>query len=119
MYCAYLRKSRADRDAELRWEGETLKRHRELITEYADRLNIKIEKFYCEVVSGETIEARPVMQELLADVEGGMWEGVFVNQQYHPQGIAGKCIVWKKEPNRKGNLYNANFELNIFPRIPS
>lgn len=33
------------------------------------------------------------MQELLADVEGGMWEGVFVNQQYHPQGIAGKCIV--------------------------
>ncbi len=78
MNCAYLRKSRADRDAELRGEGETLKRHRELITEYADSLNIKIEKFYCEVVSGETIEARPVMQELLADVEAGMWEGVFV-----------------------------------------
>lgn len=78
MYCAYLRKSRADRDAELRGEGETLKRHRELITEYANRLNITIEKFYCEVVSGETIAARPVMQELLADVEEGLWEGVFV-----------------------------------------
>ena len=78
MNCAYLRKSRADRDAELRGESETLKRHRELITEYADRLNIKIEKFYCEVVSSETIETRPVMQELLADVETGMWEGVFV-----------------------------------------
>ena len=78
MYCAYLRKSRADRDAELRGEGETLKRHRELITEYANRLNITIEKFYCEVVSGETIAARPVMQELLSDVEEGMWEGVFV-----------------------------------------
>lgn len=78
MYCAYLRKSRADRDAELRGEGETLQRHRELITELASRLHITIDKFYCEVVSGETIAARPVMQELLNDVEAGMWEGVFV-----------------------------------------
>lgn len=78
MYCAYLRKSRADRDAELRGEGETLARHREMLTDLSVKLHNPIEKFYQEVVSGDTIDARPVMQELLADVEQGMWEGVYV-----------------------------------------
>ena len=63
-YCAYLRKSRADRDAELRGEEDTLKRHRELLTQYAERNHIRIARFYCEVVSGDTIDGRPVMQEL-------------------------------------------------------
>lgn len=78
MYCAYLRKSRADRDAELRGEGETLARHREMLTALSLKLNQPIERFYQEVVSGDTIDARPVMQELLADVEQGMWDGVYV-----------------------------------------
>lgn len=77
-YCAYLRKSRADRDAELSGAGDTLKRHREMLNAYAQSRQIQISRFYCEVVSGDTIDGRPVMQELLSDVEGGKWDGVLV-----------------------------------------
>lgn len=77
-YCAYLRKSRADKDAELRGEEETLKRHHRILTEYAEKNGIVISRFYKEVVSGDTIEDRPVMQELLKDVESGKWNGVLV-----------------------------------------
>lgn len=77
-YCMYLRKSRADLEAEARGEGETLKRHEKILLELAKKLNLNVTKIYREIVSGETIAARPVMQELLADVEKGMWEGVLV-----------------------------------------
>ena len=77
-YCAYLRKSRADHDAELHGEEETLARHKRILTELSERMQKPISKFYSEVVSGETISARPVMQELLSDVEAGIWAGVFV-----------------------------------------
>ena len=33
---------------------------------------------YREIVSGETIAARPVMQKLLSDVGAGKWKGIFV-----------------------------------------
>lgn len=77
-YCAYLRKSRADRDAEMRGEEETLARHKRILTELSEKLQEPISKFYSEIVSGETISDRPVMQQLLADVESGMWTGVYV-----------------------------------------
>ncbi len=77
-YCAYLRKSRADRDAELRGEGDTLARHKRLLAELSAKMKLPIRKFYAEVVSGDTIADRPVMQELLRDVEAGLWAGVFV-----------------------------------------
>lgn len=76
-YCAYLRKSRADRDAELRGE-DVLARHRTMLIELSQRIGKPITKFYEEVVSGDTIQDRPVMQELLNDVEQDMWAGVFV-----------------------------------------
>ncbi len=78
LYCLYLRKSRADLEAENRGEGETLERHRKLLLELAKKMNINITKIYSEIVSGETIASRPVMQELLKDVESGMWNGVLV-----------------------------------------
>lgn len=78
MYCMYLRKSRADLEAEARGEGETLRRHKEILLELAKRMKIIISKIYEEVVSGETIVSRPVMQQLLTDVESGMWDGVLV-----------------------------------------
>lgn len=78
MYCAYLRKSRADRDAEARGEGETLARHKTLLLDTAARMKLTIKQFYSEVVSGESIDNRPEMKKLLQDVETGMWEGVFV-----------------------------------------
>ncbi len=77
-YCAYLRKSRADRDAELRGEEETLARHKRILTELSEKMQKPISRFYSEVVSGDTISDRPVMRELLSDVESGVWKGVFV-----------------------------------------
>lgn len=80
MYCMYLRKSRADIEAEARGETETLARHESMLWELAKRLNLYVPKnaIYREVVSGETIASRPVMQKLLTDVEQGKWEGVLV-----------------------------------------
>lgn len=77
-YCAYLRKSRKDLEAEARGEGETLARHEHILLDLAHRLNISLEEIYKEVVSGETIAARPVMQRLLREVEKGVWTGVLV-----------------------------------------
>lgn len=77
-YCMYLRKSRADAEAEARGEGETLARHEKMLLELARRLKINITQIYKEIVSGETIAARPVMQQLLSEVENGLWDGVFV-----------------------------------------
>lgn len=77
-YCIYLRKSRADIEAETHGEGETLARHEKILLELAKKMKLNITKIYKEVVSGETIAARPVMQELLSDVEAEMWEGVLV-----------------------------------------
>lgn len=77
-YAAYLRKSRKDMEAESHGEGETLARHEKRLKDYANSIGIKINKFYREVVSGETISSRPVMQQLLTDVENGLWTGVLV-----------------------------------------
>ena len=77
-YCIYLRKSRADTEAEMRGEGETLARHEKTLTELAKRMKLKISKIYREIVSGETIAARPEMQKLLTDVSEKMWDGVIV-----------------------------------------
>lgn len=77
-YAMYLRKSRVDVEAELRGEGETLARHENRLLELAGKLGIVIKKIYKEIVSGESIQDRPKVQELLSDVEAGMWDGVLV-----------------------------------------
>ena len=77
-YCIYLRKSRADAEAEARGEGETLARHRAALVSLAERMGLPVSKTYREIVSGETIAARPVMRRLLSEVEGGLWDGVLV-----------------------------------------
>ena len=40
-YCMYLRKSRADAEAEARGEGETLSRHRNMLMELAKKQELK------------------------------------------------------------------------------
>ena len=77
-YCLYVRKSRADAEAEARGEGETLTRHINTLLELAKRRHFDITQIYREIVSGETIAARPVMQQLLSEVEQGVWDGVLV-----------------------------------------
>ncbi|MEA4955253.1 MAG: recombinase family protein [Pseudoflavonifractor sp.] len=75
-YCMYLRKSRLDMEAEARGEGDTLARHRRALFDLAKQMGIVITQIYQEVVSGETIDARPEVQKLLTDVESGRWKGV-------------------------------------------
>lgn len=77
-YAIYLRKSRTDMEAEKYGDGETLSRHRKILLELARQRNLPITKIYEEVVSGETISARPQMQALLQDVESGKFKGVLV-----------------------------------------
>lgn len=77
-YSIYARKSRADVEAEARGEGETLARHIDLLLDLAKRRHLNVTHIYKEVVSGETISARPEMQKLLDDVEDGKWKGVLV-----------------------------------------
>lgn len=77
-YLIYLRKSRADIEAESRGEGETLARHERILLDLAKRQRLRIGAIYKEIVSGETIAARPEMQKLLSEVEQGIWTGVIV-----------------------------------------
>jgi len=77
-YCMYLRKSRADVEAEARGEGETLTRHQNMLMELSKKQKLNVVKVYKEIVSGDSIAARPQMQALLADVTEGKYAGVLV-----------------------------------------
>lgn len=69
----YLRKSRAE-------EGEdtevVLARHKAQLTTYATTHVVNVVKLYEEVVSGDSLFARPRMMELLHDIENGLYTGV-------------------------------------------
>lgn len=77
-YAIYLRKSRADLEAEKYGEGETLARHKKILTDLAARKGLYIEKIYQEIVSGETIEARPEIQALINDCYAGKYRGIII-----------------------------------------
>lgn len=77
-YCIYLRKSRADAEAEARGEGETLARHEKTLLDLAKRQGLTIVKIYREIVSGDSIAARPQMQHLLHDIADSKYTGVLV-----------------------------------------
>lgn len=77
-YAMYLRKSRFDRDyAELSIE-ETLKRHKAILDKVASDRGYYIAQIFYEVVSGESIAARPEIQKLLEEVGAGIYSGVLV-----------------------------------------
>ncbi len=77
-YVKYLRKSRFDRDyAEMSME-ETLKRHEAILDKLAKDRGYFVSKTYYEVVSGESIAARPEIQKLLDEVSAGIYAGVLV-----------------------------------------
>lgn len=58
--------------------GETLARHEKALLELAKRERLNITQIHREIVSGDTIAARPVMQQLLQEVQAGQWAGVLV-----------------------------------------
>lgn len=129
MYAIYLRKSRADAEAEARGEGETLARHQSILLDLAKRKNLDIGAIYKELVSGETIAARPEIQKLLEEVSNGKWEGVICMEVERlargdtiDQGIvaqAFKCsntlIVTPMKTYNPSNEYDEEyFEFNLF-----
>ena len=79
-YAIYLRKSRADLEAEAHGEGDTLARHEHILMELAKSRALPIGAIYREIVSGERIANRPMMQQLLSEVEEGRWKGVLVTE---------------------------------------
>ena len=77
-YSAYIRKSRKDIEAEQQGAGETLARHRRVLMDLARRNGHAIDHIYEEIVSGDSIAERAMMQQLLTDVQAGKWTGVYV-----------------------------------------
>lgn len=74
----YLRKSRADLEAEARGEGETLNKHKKALLHLAKTQNLNIIKIRQEIVSGESLIHRPEMLTLLQEVESGLYDAVLV-----------------------------------------
>lgn len=72
----YLRKSRQDLELEQAGAEDTLARHRRILLDLARRMNLTVIRIYEEVVSGDTIEARPEMRKLLSAVEDGAYDAV-------------------------------------------
>lgn len=73
----YLRKSQSDQPDES--TEEVLAKHRRMLTELAANMGVRISDIdiYEEVVSGESLYARPEMLRLLEQVEAGAYDGVF------------------------------------------
>ena len=74
----YLRKSRADMELEAKGEMETLARHEKILLSIAKKQKLTVLDIYKELVSGDSISSRPLMQKLIEEVETGKWEGVLV-----------------------------------------
>ncbi|MCM3735561.1 recombinase family protein [Bacillus cytotoxicus] len=72
----YLRKSRADLEAEARGEGETLAKHRTALLKVAKEKNLNIVAVHEEIVSGESLVHRPEMLKLLQEVEDKKYDAV-------------------------------------------
>lgn len=78
-YAIYLRKSRKDIEAEKLGEGETLARHKKILTELAARQGLYVGEIYQEIVSGaDRIEDRPEIQRLISDCYAGKWAGILI-----------------------------------------
>lgn len=111
----YLRKSRAE---ELNDSiDETLKRHKETLLEFSEKNHLNIKRIYEEVVSGESLYARPQMLKLLSDVEKGSYDGILCMDidrlgrgAMSDQGIILETL---KNANTKIITPNKTYDLNI------
>lgn len=77
-YVMYLRKSRKDDEYGAASNEEVLARHEQLLNDTAKRNKIIVSAIYREVRSGDSISARPMMQQLLSELADGKWDGVLV-----------------------------------------
>ena len=74
----YLRKSRKDDEYSVASNEDVLARHELLLRDTAKRNKIIVSEIYREVRSGDSISARPMMQQLLSELADGRWDGVLV-----------------------------------------
>jgi len=115
-YIIYLRKSRADNPAET--VEEVLAKHEEMLQEMAMRdLGGRIPEhcIYREVVSGETIEERPAMMEVLSLIENPAVKAVLVVE---PQRLSrgdledcGKVVNSFRYSNTEVMTLNMSYDL--------
>ena len=75
-YLMYLRKSRMDTDYENVSVAETLSRHRTILENFCKTKKLHVVEVLEEVVSGESLYARPKMMQLLELINTGMYAGV-------------------------------------------
>lgn len=94
----YLRKSRAEEHMSLE---ETLGRHMAALTEYAQKYGYLVDEadIYKEVVSGESLFARPEMLRLMEAVSAGRYEAVL-------------CMDMQRLG--RGGMYDQGFILDTF-----
>lgn len=78
LYLMYLRKSRADRDFIDEDVMKTLNRHKERLDSYCRDQKIAVSQVFYEIVSADSIAARPEILKLLQLVETGEYKGVVV-----------------------------------------
>lgn len=78
LYLMYLRKSRADRDFVDEDVMKTLNRHKERLDSFCRDQKISVSQVFYEIVSADSIAARPEMLKLLQLVETGKYNGVVV-----------------------------------------
>jgi DNA invertase Pin-like site-specific DNA recombinase len=74
----YLRKSRADRDFVDEDVMKTLNRHKERLDAFCRDQKIAVSQVFYEIVSADSIAARPEMLKILQLVESGEYKGVVV-----------------------------------------
>ena len=109
VYAIYLRKSRADLEAEKLGEGETLARHKKILTELAARKGLYVGEIYQEIVSGaESIEGRPEIKRLIEDCYAGKYTGIIIIEVTRlsrgSQGDAQTIMDCLKYSNRNNGL---------------
>lgn len=75
-YIMYLRKSQMDSDFETSSVEDTLKRHKKILTDFANNQRLNVDVVLEEVVSGESLAARPQMMKCLELVNTGEYDGV-------------------------------------------
>lgn len=70
----YLRKSRAEEISDS--IDETLRKHKEALLDFAQKNSLTVSHIYEEVISGESLYARPQMLQLLCDVSNSRYNAV-------------------------------------------
>lgn len=75
---AYLRRSQQEAEYEQYGKFAILERHRKLLLDMAEDYGHTIQRFYKEVVSGETIAARDEFKTLLREIARGEWDIIYV-----------------------------------------